>query len=138
MAVVHRPPNEGPCSIEGCDNPSQTARLCRMHYSRQWRTGDPGEAKSRQPGVHATTQGYLVEVDPSHPLSQSSGLVLQHRKVLFQKIGPGPHRCNWCGLIVEWGDSLVTDHVDGDRQNNDPSNLVASCISCNVSRGTRS
>jgi hypothetical protein len=31
-------------------------------------------------------------------------------------------------------DVLVADHVDGSRTNNDPSNLVPSCIACNMQR----
>lgn len=80
-----------------------------------------------------------------HPLSTSGGVVSEHRKVLFDRIGPGPHECHWnemygCGRAsLEWGglqgDSLCVDHLDDDRTNNSPENLVPSCIACNLRRG---
>lgn len=37
------------CSIEGCDNSGQLTRtMCRMHYTRWRRHGDPGEAQPRE------------------------------------------------------------------------------------------
>lgn len=71
--------------------------------------------------------------------------IWEHRAVLFDRIGYGPHRCHWCGRCVRWvpgaggggGDVLVADHVDGDRRNNDPGNLVPSCQGCNAHRDRR-
>jgi hypothetical protein len=34
----------------------------------------------------------------------------------------------------DYKERLVTDHLDGDGWNNVPSNLVPSCIGCNVAR----
>jgi hypothetical protein len=82
-----------------------------------------------------------VTVDSVHPLAvglkaRSDGrtVIAEHRLVLFDKIGPGMHPCHWCGAAVEWGSTLRTDHIDNDGQNNDPSNLVASCHGCNTRR----
>ena len=80
---------------------------------------------------------------PGHPLGDHQGHVYVHRLVLFEKVGPGSHLCRWCRRSVEWRartfgkpmDSvLVVDHLDGDRLNNDPSNLAVSCQSCNARR----
>lgn len=81
---------------------------------------------------------------PEHPLAKSNGMVSLHRAVLFAKIGPGsPHSCHWCGKNVYWikadvgfdGSSyLVVDHLDGDKTNNQPGNLVPSCNGCNSLR----
>lgn len=38
---------ERTCSIEGCNAPPKTRRLCHAHYMRWWRTGDPGSAVVR-------------------------------------------------------------------------------------------
>lgn len=58
---------------------------------------------------------------------------------LYDKIGPGGHLCRWCATPVNWTASggeelLITDHLDFDRANNDPANLVPSCNPCNVRR----
>lgn len=61
-----------------------------------------------------------------------------HRRVLYEKIGKGPHLCHWgCGRILEWGGvtGIVSDHLDGNVLNNNPENLVPSCTSCNMRRG---
>lgn len=35
------------CSVDGCQSPVRCKELCYMHYARQQRTGDTGEAKPR-------------------------------------------------------------------------------------------
>lgn len=73
----------------------------------------------------------------------------KHRLILFDKIGPGEHACHHCGKLVSWDVSihrdrahsddhtraLVSDHLDFDKLNNDPDNLVPSCNLCNSTRG---
>jgi hypothetical protein len=70
--------------------------------------------------------------------------MLYHRLVLYEKIGPGQHPCNYCGETVEWKvgqhtqrGNLIAEHVDGDTTNNDPENLVPSCQSCNNRKNSR-
>jgi hypothetical protein len=88
-----------------------------------------------------------VCVPGGHPLVSpgSQPKVLVHRLVLYNKIGPGPHPCHWCGKPVDWvvgkfqtkgafKDALIADHLDDDGKNNDPSNLVPSCHGCNIHR----
>lgn len=83
--------------------------------------------------------------DRSHPLAMPDGRVAVHRKVLYGKIGPGTHPCNWCQRPVTWTlrtrseggreADLMADHLDGNCRNNRPANLVPSCSFCNVLRG---
>lgn len=87
------------------------------------------------------TAGARMRRVPGHPLAPPSGVVAVHRLVLFDKIGPGPHPCEWCGIPVDWmpGEwtnpgALVADHLDWDTHNNDPANLVPSCRVCNAHR----
>lgn len=75
---------------------------------------------------------------PGHPLAGSSGLVSEHRVLLYAKIGPGKHPCYRCGRSVEWrvgggiGDGvLVVDHIDRDSRNNSVANLAPACTRCN-------
>lgn len=74
----------------------------------------------------------------NHPLSTPSGRIPEHRVILYDKIGPGPHPCHHCGKPVDWmpgrhtaRGALVADHLDDDSLNNDPANLVPSCHPCN-------
>lgn len=74
-----------------------------------------------------------------HPLAPRTGRVAYSRLVLYDKIGPGPHPCHWCGKLVNWtkgikSNGLIADHLDWDPLNDEPDNLVPACNSCNVRR----
>lgn len=89
-------------------------------------------------GYSLNPAGYRdLHMQDDHPLARSGGLLGEHRKVLYDAIGAGPHPCHWCGKSLEWGGlgGIVADHVDNDKLNNDPSNLVPSCNPCNTGRG---
>ena len=45
-----------------------------------------------------------------------------------------PMKCYWCGDDTV-GTKYVVDHVDGDKENNLPDNIVRSCNSCNRRKG---
>lgn len=69
-----------------------------------------------------------------HPLANDEGMVAEHRKVLYDRIGPGPHPCHWgCGRELDWGGQggIQADHLNGIKDDNRPENLVQSCQSCN-------
>lgn len=81
--------------------------------------------------------GYIILTGhQDHPLASRVGQVSEHRKVLYDRIGDGSHSCYWCGKILQWGgrEGIQADHLDGDRKNNEITNLVVSCDSCNKSR----
>ena len=94
-----------------------------------------------------TTRYRSISISLDHPLAQDAGngrgKVYEHRLVLFNKIGPWNHQCNWCGKLLEWSNdcntnSIVVDHLDGNEWNNAPENLVPSCRRCNIQRSIRS
>ena len=91
-------------------------------------------------GSYIDRYGYRVLTrQQGHPLEVGRGEVKEHRSVLYSKIGPEPHECHHCGKSVEWrspirATDLCVDHLDDDKLNNDPSNLVPSCFSCNWNR----
>jgi hypothetical protein len=84
---------------------------------------------------------YVLLYMPNHPLSYRRGYVAEHQRVLYDKIGPGRHQCNWCNRDVFWPGErrdgevkLIADHVNEDTSDNDPGNLVPSCTKCNIQR----
>lgn len=116
-------------SAEHCQRLSERMKGCGHAF------GPPGQAM----GSYVTKQGYrsLTQMY-DHPLAAKTGDVLEHRYVLYEKIGPGRHPCHWaCGRILEWNVDLHVDHLDDDKLNNDPENIVPSCISCNGRRAAQ-
>lgn len=111
--------------------------MCDRHYKRWRERGDAGQAalERRANGEGTThTDGYWRLYLPDHQLADSTGTVLRHRLVLFEKLNGQDADCHWCGTPIAWGSTLLTDHLDFDRGNDDPDNLVPVCLSCNSSR----
>lgn len=74
-----------------------------------------------------------------HPLYKGE-VIAEHRIVLYDSIGPGPHACHWgCGKVLEWGgrEGIQADHLNRDKLDNRPENLVPSCLVCNWQRNNR-
>lgn len=127
--------------------------ICQQCGKAFWRyrqqvAGNRGQACSKacdallrkKPPVPGSSS-YRVVVAVGHPLADRTGRVGEQRYVLYEKIGPGPHPCHWCAQSVDWmpgkrtaQGALIVDHLDGQRQNNCPDNLVPSCHRCNVWR----
>lgn len=141
MARAYQKPGRPPCTVEGCEQSLYCRGLCTMHYLRLRQTGDVGGAERLRGPIGSgsvTREGYHVTRNPAHPLATAQGKVATHRAVLFDTIGPGPHPCHWCNVSLTWHGSargrINADHLDHDRLNNDPSNLVPSCLDCNTKR----
>lgn len=103
---------------------------------RQWEDPESGYNRRFQRGQEShIVMGYRMLLGwHGHPLAHAKGTIYEHRKVLYDNIGPGPHECHWqCGKTLDW-DDIDADHVDGERLNNEPENLVASCRPCNRRR----
>lgn len=85
------------------------------------------------------TADYRRKYAPNHPLRTISPVVSVHRIELWDKIGIGPHNCHYCAVSISWfpekhpnTTKLFVDHLDRDKKNNDPDNLVPTCHRCNV------
>lgn len=129
-----------PCTVDGCVNPrGYTGGLCNSCWYRQRRTGTT--ARKTFAYRWRCSTGYVKVLDKGHPLAAQNGQLFEHRQVLWNAIGAGPHRCHWCQTSVDWvrgassKGALVVDHLDGDKANNQRSNLVPACNPCNSSRG---
>ena len=128
------------CGIAGCPKPTKARGLCDMHVTRLYRHGDPQLGASRKGQGYVTDSGYVTVGRKDHPMASGQrATAYLHRVVLYDAIGPGPHGCHWCGVLIAWdpteyAERLVVDHVDADPLNNDRTNLVQSCQTCNVSR----
>lgn len=90
------------------------------------------------------TTNYGYTRNSGHPLADRYGVVGMHRVALYAVLGPGTHPCHHCGTPVTWSQgtrtakgSLIVDHLDGNKRNNDVSNLVPSCQGCNSWRTRR-
>lgn len=62
-------------------------------------------------GRHMLKNGYIVVLAPDHPSADPRGYVYEHRLVAEETIGR---------FLI---DNEVIHHIDGDKTNNDPSNL---------------
>lgn len=75
-----------------------------------------------------------------HPLADQ-GKVAEHRRILYDAIGPGPHYCqvmHKCDgtLPLEWDGhfGINVDHIDRDTLHNTLENLRVACWWCNRNR----
>jgi hypothetical protein len=155
-------PNNTPLSayVYGC-----RCLRCRIHqseYQAAWHETHPEFAAARRKGgikyryaayygpprslrpwtcrtQYRHTKGYwcvsLGGLD--HPLAGPDGLdpVAVHRLVVWEKLRGEDAPCHWCSDPLEWGSTLHVDHLDNDKDNNNPANLVPSCDKCNGSKG---
>ena len=100
-----------PCSVADCNNLAAARTLCKKHWYRWKANGDP-LVTVRQYGVkrRIAYNGYVHVYKPDHPLAYSNGYVALHRMVMHD-LG-----YDLTGFHVH--------HVDHDKTNNDPSNLM--------------
>lgn len=134
--------NDPTCSHPGCPKRPHARGMCAVHYNaardrREFPDLPPPEL--RPPKIHPGdtrphSSGYTLVYSPGHIISPRRPHVFQHRLVMFDIIGYGPHRCGHCATHINWGAGLEVDHLDYQRDNNDPSNLLQSCHGCNTRR----
>ena len=138
-AMKHRQDKEknlAVCKTIGCNNKANRvgSGLCEGCYMRLRRKGTTDYRPLPKYRTNHSA-GYIWLREPNHPLSDSRGLVYEHRFVFHKHNGDGPFKCHWCGVDIRW-DDMDVDHLDDNKANNDPSNLVSSCHKCNTKRGT--
>lgn len=101
------------CKVEGCDQTSVTRGMCPGHYQRYRRGLDVdvllGKRNIGKP--QRMDLGYIIFSDRDHHQASKSGVVLVHRAVMSEILGRPLTR------------QETVHHKDGNRANNDPSNL---------------
>ncbi len=122
-------PEEKLCTHAGCTGKHKAHGLCVFHYIRK-KHGLPLDGPIRT----ISPKRYVQITRPAHPLAFKNGRVTVHRMVLFDRVQGSRLPCFWCGAPLEWKANLFVDHLDHDRHNNEHSNLVPSCNSCNAGR----
>lgn len=96
------------CSVDGCDKRGNKRGFCENHYALFRRNGKP-ERVSRE-GYNISAQGYVRVWAPGHPCAGPDGLVLEHRKVWHDEVGPIP-------------DGFQVHHINHDKTDNRRENL---------------
>ena len=128
------------CCVDGCENDAMyvSAALCQKHYFRKMRNGTTELVRKRK-YRYTTSNGYQKIYEPHHDLADANGYVYEHRKVLYDKIGPGNCLCEMCGDEWSWEWIRVShvDHINEDRSDNRPENLRPLCTGCNTKRGMK-
>ena len=133
-----------PKSAETRQRMSDAARRRSQEHLQRMSEANGGKRAGQEADGCYIQDGYRVLTGlQGHPLARRTrgfrgrGEVMEHRKVLYDAIGPGPHLCHWgCGKSLGWGGigGIIVDHLDDDRLNNSPENLVPSCNHCNMYR----
>jgi len=124
------------CRAEGCENDAvyKKEQLCQKHYFRQKRYGTTELTRPKAVPLRSMDErGYILAHDPSHALAYKNGYVYEHRKVVFDILGPGLRSCALCGARVTW-ETVHIDHIDSNPSNNKQDNLRPLCRACNVQR----
>lgn len=123
------------CTIPDCGQKAHGKGLCMKHYKRLRDYGDPFHARPRKSGRKWEAHGYEMVRVAGHVLAKGrkNPIVGAHRLVLFNKIGPGEHSCAGCGCPLSWeDDTLCVNHLNEDKLDNRPDNLVPMCRECNI------
>lgn len=137
LAAARKPkPVFSPCSVDGCEGLANRkgAAMCEAHYMRMRRNGTTESQYARMPETCDHSGGYLLVKAKGHPRSLGGARAYAHRVAFTEANGEGPFTCYWCQKPVTWADMHV-DHLNDDKHDNRPVNLVASCGVCNQQRG---
>ena len=121
------------CSNPDCNSKANRvgAGLCEACYCRKRHNGS--YKRNAYKYRYKTGAGYIRLLVPNHPLADSAGNVFEHRKVAFEKYGNGIQRCFWCGCLMMWSETVI-DHLNENKADNRPENLMVSCNCCNRAR----
>jgi hypothetical protein len=104
------------CSVDACERGSHSAGMCRSHYERLRKHGDPmaGKPFRTVTGDGSISHGYVwvsVPMEKRHLVPPGRKSDFEHRLVMAEILGR------------PLAPDEVVHHKDGNRLNNDPTNL---------------
>lgn len=128
----------GICKINGCNGLATRDKftVCEAHYCMFRRNGNyNGKYKSptAKQGNYIRVNG--KEAKKHYMATDKSGLLYEHRMVAYDVRNGICEPCFWCGIELDWK-SCVIDHLNEDKHDNSPENLLISCVKCNRARGS--
>lgn len=101
-----------PCKIDGCKKAADTNGVCSAHQQRIFTHGDPSFVMPRDDFRAACRAGAAPKIAAAKPTSYVKYFGRHEHRVVAEKE---------LGRPLEPGE--IVHHIDGDRRNNDPSNL---------------
>lgn len=135
--IEKRKTKAGVCKVIGCRGLAVREKytVCEAHYCMHRRTGSY-EGKIRN---HRVTDGKYVRIigkgSGDHPIaSKKSKILYEHRMVAYDSRNGICEPCFWCGTKLDW-ENCVIDHLNEDKHDNRPDNLLIACTNCNRARG---
>ncbi len=135
------------CTYTGCEGVARTRGWCALHYARWKKHKDPSVVLLHVTPFTGAAEGTRLRIKaywrvkiPNHPMADKKGWVIEHRMLMYDRFGPGPHPCWCCCEELKWepfarGAStkgkIVINHLNEDGHDNRMKNLVFSCVECN-------
>lgn len=137
------------CSIENCLKPVYSKGICCMHYARIARYGHPG--KKERPDWHRVLEKDIERMTclcsscgpaplyrRTHGKSRVQWACFNKTKRNWARRRPSGQsylvhkgdRCGKCGFVPVHRCQLDVDHIDGNHNNNQLSNLRTLCSNC--------
>ncbi len=132
---VNNTPPLPKCSVHKCEKTvvSRNNPYCDKHFGRLRRGADVNNDRLIKQ-QYTTASGYVVKTNSNHPMATKDFRLYAHREVAHDKHAGVCPPCYWCGANLTWSDAVI-DHLDEDKKNNVPDNLVVACNTCNRARG---
>jgi hypothetical protein len=114
--ATERRPTGSPCKHPGCDGVTALGSafgFCTAHYVRHKRGEDmsPPIQRINKKIKRVDHLGYVRWADRDHPIATKNGTVLEHRVVMYERLG----------RLLLPGENV--HHINGVRSDNRPENL---------------